>query len=121
MKKRRDPRPICRRSVEKRFPCTLKTTPPRWVGLYNAAIIVTYVSIYGWLFYLCEWKKIQYIITGNTIQLSQSFTPWLQLLFAQVSILAAVHSLYLSAMITVFYKPVMHARHLASNDNYERY
>ena len=26
--KRRDPHPICRRSVEKRFPRTLKRTPP---------------------------------------------------------------------------------------------
>ena len=30
MKKRRDPHPICRRSVEKRIPRTLKTTPPRY-------------------------------------------------------------------------------------------
>ena len=27
MKKRRDPHPICRRSVEKRFPPSLKTIP----------------------------------------------------------------------------------------------
>ena len=30
VKKRRDPHPICRRSVEKRFPRTLTATPPRY-------------------------------------------------------------------------------------------
>ena len=73
--KRRDPQPICHRSVEKRFPRTLTTTPPRYPLDTMIAVIWPKHCRYGVKYYIINQSIILCLLHISISSVLGYFVP----------------------------------------------